>query len=213
MTDVSKTIAPKSDQLNADDLIGHATMTIKVMKVSLMAGEQPIAIGYEGDNGKPFKPCKSMRRVLVQIWGSDGAAYVGRSMTLYRDEKVKFGGADVGGIRISHLSHIDAPVTLALTASKAVRKPYVVKPLKVEQEAPEQPKSAPQPVQAAQVSTEDGQAVEYITPDQSIELGDVLQGHAEIRAQIVAKYGALGKIPADKYAGVLAKAKELTGAE
>lgn len=129
MIDLRTTIQPKSDQLNADDLIG-TTKTIKVTKVSILAAaDQPIAINYEGDNGKPYKPCKSMRRVMVNIWGNDGNAYVGRSMTLYRDEKVRFGGVDVGGIRISHMSHINAPVTMALTAAKSSRKPYTVQPL------------------------------------------------------------------------------------
>ena len=132
MSDLSTTIAPKSDQLNADDLIGGATKTITVTKVSLLGEtDQPVAVNFQGDNGKPYKPCKSMRRVLVHVWGKDGNAYIGRSMTLYRDDKVKFGGMDVGGIRISHMSHIDSPVTMALTATKASRKPYTVKPLAV----------------------------------------------------------------------------------
>lgn len=128
MTDLTQTIIAKSDQLNADDLIGR-TLTVKVTKVSLAAGDQPIAVNYEGDGGKPFLPCKSMRRVMVKIWGSDGNKYIGRSMTLFRDEKVKFGGLEVGGIRISHMSDITDPVTMALTASKANKKPYTVKPL------------------------------------------------------------------------------------
>ena len=149
MTDLRKTIIPKSDQLNADDLIGQ-TMTIRVTKVSLLTeADQPIAINFEGDNGKPFKPCKSMRRVMVTVWGPDGNAYIGRSMTLYRDEKVMFGGLAVGGIRISHMTDIDAPVTMALTATRANKKPYTVKPLKVDnaprkQSAPAQPHSPPQ---------------------------------------------------------------------
>lgn len=128
MSDLRSTIIPKSDQLNADDLIGR-TMTIKVSGVKLLAGEQPVAIDFEGDGGKPYKPGKSMRRVLVQVWGHDGNAYIGRRMTLYRDEAVKFGGQDVGGIRISHMSHIDAPVTMALTETRAKRKPFTVRPL------------------------------------------------------------------------------------
>lgn len=129
MIDLRQTIAPKSDQLNADDLIA-GPMTIRVTRVSLCAEpDQPIAISFEGDNGKPYKPCKSMRRLLVSVWGPDGSAYVGREMTLYRDEKVKFGGAEVGGIRISHMSAIDKPVTVALTVTKSVRRPYQVKPL------------------------------------------------------------------------------------
>jgi hypothetical protein len=199
MTNVANTIAPKSDQLNADDLIGRETMTIKVTKVSLLAGEQPIAINYEGDNGKPFKPCKSMRRVLVQIWGGDGNAYIGRQMTLYRDEKVKFGGADVGGIRISHLSHITEPITIALTASRASRKPYVVKPLKVELERTEPVKSASPVMQATQVSSELAENVEYITTDQAIVIGDMLAKRADLKAQIIRKVGGVAMIPASKY--------------
>ena len=130
MTDLSLTIAPKSDQMNSDDLIG-GPITIKITRVSAdpSSAEQPIAISFEGDNGKPYKPCKSMRRVLVSVWGKDGAQYPGRSMTLYRDPEVQFGGLKVGGIRISHMSHIDAPQTMALTATRANRKPFTVKPL------------------------------------------------------------------------------------
>ncbi len=131
MSNMLQTVIPKSDQLNADDLIGGKALTIKVTKVSLVNGDQPVAINYEGDNGKPYKPCKSMRRVLIHAWGGDGAGYVGRSMTLYCDPTVKFGGADVGGIRISHLSHIERDMTMALTATRANRKPFTVKPLLV----------------------------------------------------------------------------------
>lgn len=132
MVDLTRTIAPKSDQLNSDNLIG-GPMTIRVTRVSLCAEpDQPIAISFEGDGGKPYRPCKTMRRLLVAAWGPDGAQYAGRSMTLYRDETVRFGGAAVGGIRISHLSHIEKPLTIALTAAKAVRKPYRVKPLRDE---------------------------------------------------------------------------------
>lgn len=135
MIDLSQTIAPKSDQTNADDLIG-GPKTIRVTGVKLCGEpDQPIAIHYEGDNGKPYKPCKSMRRVLVTLWGPDGSAYAGRSMTLYRDDKIRFGGAEVGGIRISHLSGIDKPMTVALTVTRSVRKPFQVKPLTVAQES------------------------------------------------------------------------------
>ncbi len=132
MSDMLATIIPKSDQLNADDLIGRI-VTITVTRVEISPGaEQPVALYFEGDGGKPYKPGKSMRRVLVQVWGADAKAYIGRSMTLYRDETVKFGGLEVGGIRISHMSHMDKPVTMALTATRANRKPFTVKPLAVQ---------------------------------------------------------------------------------
>jgi hypothetical protein len=131
MIDLRGTIKPKSDQLNADDLIG-GPVTIRITGVSVGEGDQPVSISFEGDGGKPFKPGKSMRRVLVNLWGPDGAVYVGRSLTLYRDEQVVFGGVEVGGIRISHMSHLQRETTMALTATKAKRKPFTVRPLVVE---------------------------------------------------------------------------------
>ena len=128
--DISKTIAPKSDQLNADDLIA-GPKTITVTGIKLVAEDQPVAIHFEGDDGKPYKPCKSMRRVLIKAWGPNGAAYVGRSMTLFLDEQVRFGGAAVGGIRISHLTEIDKPLSMALTATRGTKKAYTVQPLAV----------------------------------------------------------------------------------
>jgi hypothetical protein len=57
-------------------------------------------------------------------------------MTLFRDDSVVFGGAAVGGIRISHMSEIPRAVTMSLTASKQSRKPYVVQPLTTTAKAP-----------------------------------------------------------------------------
>lgn len=131
MTDMLQTIIPKSDQSNYDDFIGGISKTIKVTNVTIKTGEQPVTVHYEGDNGKPYKPCKSMCRVLVHVWGPDAKKYAGKSLTLYGDPNVVFGGAKVGGIRISHMSDITQPVTMMLTATKANRKPFTVQPLVV----------------------------------------------------------------------------------
>lgn len=130
MVDMSQTIAPKSDQLNADDLIG-GPRTITITRVTGNEGnaEQPVNIFFEGDNGKPFRPCKSMRRVMVKIWGKDASKYAGQSMTLFRDPKVQWGGMEVGGIRISHMTGLEKKEVMALTASNRARKPYTVNPL------------------------------------------------------------------------------------
>ena len=141
--DMRDTIIPKSNQLNADDLIGGAiTVTISAVARASTA-EQPIAVSYQGDNGKPYFPCKMMRRVMVTAWGVDAAEYVGRSMTLFRDPKVLWGGVQVGGIRISHLSHIDGPLVLALAESKTVRRPFRVLPLVLDTPTPPKEDRAP----------------------------------------------------------------------
>lgn len=140
--DMSAFIAPKSDQLNADDLIGGPRI-ITITRVTGNEGnvEQPVNVFFEGDGGKPFRPCKSMRRVMVAVWGADAAQYVGRSMTIWRDPEVTWGGMKVGGIRISHMSHIDEAKTMALTATQKARKPYTVRPLEIEQ-GPDKAKEA-----------------------------------------------------------------------
>ena len=70
-----------------------------------------------------------MLRVLIECWGKDGSEYPGRRVTLYRDERVRFGSDDVGGIRISHLSHIDKARGVILTVTRGKRATYPVKPL------------------------------------------------------------------------------------
>lgn len=134
MTDLTSTIIAKSSQLNADDLLGGQTLTVKITDVKGVSGEQPIAISYAGDNNKPFMPCKTMRRLLVHVWGKNGKEYIGRSFTLYRDDSVTFGGLAVGGIRVSHMSHISAPITVVFAANKKSKKAITVHPLVVEVE-------------------------------------------------------------------------------
>ncbi len=133
--DLSKTIIPKSDQLNADDLVG-GSKTITIRKVSQGSDEtQPVNIYYFGDDNKPYKPCKSMRRLLVQLWGIDGAAFVGRSLTLFRDDSVMYAGVEVGGIRISHVTDITAPTKVLITTAKSNRRPVTVEPLVLNRKA------------------------------------------------------------------------------
>jgi hypothetical protein len=131
--DLSYVIKPKSDQLNADDLIAGA-MVITVTEVKAMAGEQPLAIHFQGDNGKPYKPCLSMRRVLIMAWGKDGNQWLGKSMVLFLDKTVKWAGQAVGGIRISHLSHMQQPLLLSLTTTRGKRTPYTVQVLPTQQQ-------------------------------------------------------------------------------
>lgn len=134
--DITKTVAPKTDQLNADDLFAGKTIDLTITGVrETGAKEQPIAISYDGDNGKPWKPSLGMRRVLLEIWGQEAGAesdkfYRGRRVRLFRDPDVKFGKDTVGGIRISHASDIRGDVKIALTVAKGRRVEFVVHPLK-----------------------------------------------------------------------------------
>lgn len=126
--DLTESIAPKSDQLNAEDLL-TGPRTVTVAEVRKGTTEQPVDIHLVEFPGRPFKPSKTVRRILVAAWGKDSAAYVGRRITLYRDPTVRFGGMDVGGIRVSHLSHISKRIVLALTTTRGKRAPFTIDPL------------------------------------------------------------------------------------
>lgn len=127
--DLRGTIIPKSDQLNAEQLLG-GPMTVTVTDVRLGSGEeQPVVVHYEGENGRPFKPCKTMRKVLIHAWGADGRQWLGRSMTLYNDHTVKWAGEDVGGIRISHLTDIERDIKVSLTTTRGKKAKYEVRRL------------------------------------------------------------------------------------
>jgi len=144
-----RAMAPKSDQLNADDLIASPrTITITGVKVNA-SGEQLVSIFYENDNGKPWKPSKGMMRVLCRAWGDDPDQWNGKSATLYNDPEVRFGKDQTGGIRISHLSHISGTISMVVTLAKGKRKPYTVDPIKTRQAPPSQQKNEAAPVDYA----------------------------------------------------------------
>lgn len=126
--DLTESIAPKSDQLNADDLIASA-VTVTIAEVRKGSDEQPVDVILVEFPGRAYRPSKSMRRVMVMAWGPEASAYAGRRLTLYRNPEITFGRDKVGGIEISHLSNIDKPLTVALTATRGKRKSFTVKPL------------------------------------------------------------------------------------
>jgi hypothetical protein len=70
-----------------------------------------------------------MRKVLIFAWGEDGNLWAGRSMTLFNDLSVKWAGVAVGGIRISHMTHIEREISLQLTATRGKKEPFIIKML------------------------------------------------------------------------------------
>jgi len=123
--DLSDTIMSKSDQLNAADIAGEMTIRIRDVKKE-KGSEQPIHIYYDGDNGRPWKPCKSMRRVLAFAWGPK-IDMTGRYVTLICDQSVMYAGKEVGGIRIKALSHINRDMSIPLRVNRTKVQKTVVK--------------------------------------------------------------------------------------
>lgn len=136
--DITDTLAPKSDQLDAVDLVGGPqTFTITGVKAGSSA-EQPVEVKL-AEFSRVWRPGKSMRRVLAAAWTPHASEWTGRRVTLFCDPDVRFGGIEVGGIRISHMSHLDGPKKVPLLVSKGKSAMFVVQPLG---DAPAQPSLA-----------------------------------------------------------------------
>lgn len=126
--DLTESIAPRSDQLNADDLIS-GPVTVTIQEVVPGAAEQPVDVRLMEFPGRAYRPSKSMRRVMVMAWGVEASTYAGRRLKLHRNPEITFGRDKVGGIEISALSHLEKPLTVALTATRGKRKNFTVQPL------------------------------------------------------------------------------------
>ena len=126
--EVSKSIEPRSDQLNAEDCAVTGPITVMVTGVRRGSKEQPIVIELEGRD-RPFKPCKTCRRVLIALWSNDPKQWVGQQLTIYTDPEVVFGGIKVGGLRISHATGIDKIQNFMFTKTRGKKAEVVIKPI------------------------------------------------------------------------------------
>jgi hypothetical protein len=197
MTSMLETIAPRSDQLNGDDLVGR-DLTVTITGVDIRAGDQPVSVHFDGDSGKPYKPCLSMRRVMVHVWGDDANNYIGKSMTLCRDPGVKFGALEVGGIRIRNMSHIQKATTMALTVTKGSKKAYTVHPL-----AGTTQKTAPKKPSLSEWLTETGSRLTYAPAAADVEA--IVAEEMVQKALVSLKNGSLALLTEQ-----IAKARERT---
>lgn len=130
--DVARAMQAKSDQLNAEDLLG-GPRTIRI--TGGVEKEGRIRLSFEGDNGRPWVLSKTALRVLAACWGMDPGKWVGLSCTVYNDESVVYGGKEVGGIRVSHVEGIAATRSLNLTVRRGQKKEHVIQPLVVERKS------------------------------------------------------------------------------
>jgi hypothetical protein len=132
---VKITAEPRSDQWNAEDFIG-SPRTFTVAGVRAGTAEQKYDILLEGE-ARCWRPPLTVLRLLMAGWGDDSTVWIGRRVTLFNDESVRFGKEATGGIRVSHMSDLPdgKPLRKSLTETRGKRKTHVIEPL-VEAPAP-----------------------------------------------------------------------------
>ena len=126
--DITESLAPKSDQLDAIELVsGPRTFTIEQVTESGKP-DQPFNFHLAGFP-RVWRPAKSMRRIIAAAWGPLAEKYAGQRVTLYCDQSVQFGSDTVGGTRISHMSGIDKPLKVPLLIKRGKSAMFTVQPL------------------------------------------------------------------------------------
>lgn len=138
--DLQRATQAKSDQLNSCDLLGGSLVS-KIVDVKAGNSDQPVIIVIDSWK-QPWKPSKTSLRVLCACWGNEPSAWIGRYAVLYCDETVTWGGEAIGGIRASHLSHIDGEKKVAVNIKKGKKGVQTVLPYYPEdlpEQAPQQP--------------------------------------------------------------------------
>jgi hypothetical protein len=140
MSDVDNlldTVKANSDQLNACDIPQPVTVTIEDVTRG-PSREQPVSVKVSGGYQKWF-PCKTVRRLLIGAWGENGRGWIGKTLTLYCDESVKYGGVAVGGIRVSHMSDIQSDMTFSVNLTRGKKGQITVRKLRTQSPATVEP--------------------------------------------------------------------------
>ena len=164
--DISDTLIPNSDQLDAEDLAASGPRIFTIERTSKGNAEQPVNV-YFKEFPRPWRPGRNMRRVLAHCWGKDSAKWDGHQVELYCDPDVMFGKEKVGGTRISRLSHIDGPTSAPIIVGRGSRGKWPVKPLPQTADTKPAAKKPESPLLAALNSvpdvTTDAERLEFVS--------------------------------------------------
>jgi hypothetical protein len=177
--DLTKALAPKSDQLDFADIEGLPPQVFTIVDVSEngteLADQQPVNIKLkELPRGKVWRPSKGMLRVMADNWGKVTEEWTGKQVELYGDPNVYFGKEKRGGTRISRLSHIPKSKTTLVNPRGGKGAYWTVEPL---------PSSAPQPTPPT--------AADIDTATDLDQLKTWWTAHPDLRAAIEARVATL----------------------
>jgi len=129
-----KAIEPKSDQLNVDDFIAVPAVTVTIKAIDFVSDGKGLRTRITVEEfDRYYMPSKGMTRVITSAWGDDEQKWIGEKLVLYRDPSVNYKGETIGGIRISHMTGLDAErKEFDITQNRGSRKKHVVYRLQTE---------------------------------------------------------------------------------
>ena len=100
------TLAPKSDQLDAADLLGAppTVFTVTNVSASRRTGRAAAVDVSLAEFPRVWRPGKAMRRVLAACWGDEDGQWAGRRVELYGDPASRSAARQGGRHTISQRS-------------------------------------------------------------------------------------------------------------
>jgi len=194
--DLTKALAPKSDQLDFADLDGSAPQVFTITDVSEngseLADQQPVNIRL-AEFPRVWRPSKGMLRVLADNWGKDVKVWVGRKVELYGDPEVYFGKEKRGGTRISRLSHISSRKTTLVNPRGGRGAYWSVDPLPESKPEPTPTELAEQVLAALADATTEAEVREWGNRAASRNLLDVQVKGETVRNHVTYRLAELSK--------------------
>lgn len=131
---MKRTVRKNTDQLNYEDFLGGVTRVVKITGVSDGRKEAQYDFSIEGDD-RYWRPPATVLKLIILAYGDDDDNWIGKYAQLFGDPDVKMKGQKVGGIRISHLSHLkdDKPLEASLTVTRGQSAVFTVQPITAQQ--------------------------------------------------------------------------------
>ena len=199
--DLTKALAPKSDQLDFADLDGLPPQVYTITDVSEngseLADQQPVNIGL-AEFPRVWRPSKGMLRVLADNWGKDVTVWVGRQVELYGDPEVYFGKEKRGGTRISRLSHIASPRKTLINPRGGRGAYWTVEPLPAAAPEPTPADLAEQVVNALADATTEAEVREWGNRAHARDLLDVQVNGETVKSHVEHRLAELAETTEDQ---------------
>ena len=128
MANVSEAMQANSNQLNAADIMGvEPIITVQSVNLTNEAGKKTVWVHYHGGEGRPWRVSTGMVRILSAGWGPESDNWIGKSVKIFNEPTVRFGGKEVGGVQIRAMSDIpERGIKATLSINRTKRVPFPV---------------------------------------------------------------------------------------